>query len=173
MFMVSYDGAYEMLTAIVHRLHPVGFVRALRRASITDGPIRAAPLNNALTKGGITHCTLCERTRSQRGEAHRVPKFLTQLPLAQYKVFDPDPKATDLTGLLGPYFRDWLSHPNYEDVANVGQLKSTTRDIVVPFLRSRRLVRPFSGRIAAKLYRTEGTRRKRNRAQESKAHRRH
>jgi putative CocE/NonD family hydrolase len=58
------------------------------------------------------------------------------LPLNQYPVFNiPAPKnASELTGVLAPYFLDWLAHPTYDDYWKQWSIEENFQNIQVPAL---------------------------------------
>jgi hypothetical protein len=60
----------------------------------------------------------------------------TALPLNQYPVFNiaPPQNAAGLTGVLAPYFLDWLAHPTYDSYWKQWSIEENFQNITVPAL---------------------------------------
>jgi uncharacterized protein len=134
MFGVSYDGATQMLTAIVHPPHLVGICPGVTASNYHDGWAYQGGafqqwFDESWTSGLATN-TLARAAAKAPG----APKSTMHLPLAQYKLFDFDATASNLTASLAPYFLDWLSHPNYDDYWKRWSIEEHYPDIVVPAL---------------------------------------
>lgn len=134
MFGVSYDGATQMLTAIAHPPHLIGICPGLTPSNYHDGWVyQGGAFEQWFDEAWTTGLSANVLARSV-AKAPGVPKGLMQLPLARYRVFDLDPQSSDLTGLLAPHFRDWLSHPNYDQYWKRWSIEDYYPDIVVPAL---------------------------------------
>jgi uncharacterized protein len=136
MFGGSYVGATQMLAAIGHPPHLAGICPVVTASNYHEnwtyqGGAFEQWFNESWTSGlaqdTLDH-VIRDNTNARVGNA--------VLPLNQYPVFNiPAPqKASDLTGVLAPYFLDWLAHPTYDDYWKKWSIEENFQNIQVPAL---------------------------------------
>ncbi|MGA2048535.1 MAG: CocE/NonD family hydrolase, partial [Terracidiphilus sp.] len=136
MFGGSYVGATQMLAAIGHPPHLAGICPVVTASNYHEnwtyqGGAFEQWFNESWTSG-LAQDTLDHVIRDNTNP--RVGS--TVLPLNQYPVFNiPAPKnASELTGVLAPYFLDWLAHPTYDDYWKQWSIEENFQNIQVPAL---------------------------------------
>ena len=136
MFGGSYVGATQMLAAIGHPPHLAGICPVVTASNYHEnwtyqGGAFEQWFNESWTSG-LAQDTLDHVIRDNTNA--RVGSSV--LPLNQYPVFNiPAPhEASDLTGVLAPYFLDWLAHPTYDDYWKKWSIEENYQNIQVPAL---------------------------------------
>ena len=136
MFGGSYVGATQMLAAIGHPPHLAGICPVVTASNYHEnwtyqGGAFEQWFNESWTSG-LAQDTLDHVIRDNTNA--RVGSSV--LPLNQYPVFNiPPPRAaSDLTGVLAPYFLDWLAHPTYDDYWKKWSIEENFQNIQVPAL---------------------------------------
>jgi putative CocE/NonD family hydrolase len=132
----SYVGATQMLAAISHPPHLKGIAPWVTASNYHEnwtyqGGAFEQGFNESWTSG-LAQDTLDHLMR-------RITNFRvgsTVLPLSNYPVFNlKAPKdGTELTGVLAPYFLDWLAHPTYDDYWKKISIEENYQNITVPAL---------------------------------------
>ena len=136
MFGGSYVGATQMLTAIAHPPHLAGLCPVVTASNYHDGWTYQGGafeqwFNESWTSG-LAQDTLNRKISRNTNAMNGVWKA----PLTEYPLFEM-PKASsasDLTNTLAPYFRDWLSHPDYDQYWKRWSIEEQYREINVPIL---------------------------------------
>ena len=136
MFSGSYVGATQMLAAIGHPPHLAGICPIVTASNYHEnwtyqGGAFEQWFDESWTSG-LAQDTL-NRVIRQNTNA-RVGA--TVLPLNQYPVFNiaAPHSASALTGVLAPYFLDWLAHPGYDDYWKPWSIEENFQNIQVPAL---------------------------------------
>jgi putative CocE/NonD family hydrolase len=136
MFGGSYVGATQMLAAIGHPPHLAGICPVVTASNYHEnwtyqGGAFEQWFNESWTSGlaqDTLNRVIRDNTNARIGA--------TVLPLNQYPVFNIDPpqNAAALTGVLAPYFLDWLAHPTYDDYWKRWSIEENFQNITVPAL---------------------------------------
>ncbi len=136
MFGGSYVGATQMLTAIARPPHLAGICPIVTASNYHanwtyQGGAFEQWFNESWTSG-LAQDTL---NRMVQKDTNALEGIHT-LPLSKYSLFNfPDvPANFDLTGVLAPYFRDWLAHPGYDSYWKQWSIEEHFGDIQVPAL---------------------------------------
>jgi putative CocE/NonD family hydrolase len=133
MFGGSYVGATQMLAAIAHPPHLAGICPVVTASNYHDGWTYQGGafeqwFNESWTSG------LAQDTFNHLVQKHsNAVNGMWKTPLTNYPMFDLPETATS-TGLLAPYFLDWLAHPNYDDYWKAVSIEEHFGDITVPAL---------------------------------------
>jgi hypothetical protein len=136
MFGGSYVGATQMLAAIAHPPHLAGICPVVTASNYHEnwtyqGGAFEQWFDESWTSGlaqDTLNRLIKDRTNARVGD--------TVLPLNQYPVFNiaPPQDAAALTGVLAPYFLDWLAHPTYDDYWKQWSIEENYQNIQVPAL---------------------------------------
>lgn len=110
LWLGSYCGAVQLLTAIAQPPHLAGLLPDMTAANYHDGWVYRGGALEQWFNETWTSLVLVPDTLDRHIQKNAKPaQWAWKLPLASYPMFDLGP-----TGELAPYFWDWLEHPNYD-----------------------------------------------------------
>jgi putative CocE/NonD family hydrolase len=136
MFGGSYVGATQMLAAIGHPPHLAGICPVVTASNYHENwTYQGGALEQWFDESwtsGLAQDTLNRLIRDNTNARAGA----SVLPLDQYPVFNiPTPSSpAELTGVLAPYYLDWLAHPEYDDYWKQWSLEENFQNIHVPAL---------------------------------------
>jgi putative CocE/NonD family hydrolase len=127
MFGGSYVGATQMLAAIAHPPHLAGISPDVTASNYHDGwTYQGGAFEQWFNESWASG--LAENTLSRRVSADtNAMNWKNVLPLESYPLL-----ALPQAAALGPYFRDWLAHPSYDDYWKKISIEEQYAQIQVP-----------------------------------------
>ena len=137
MMGASYVGATQMLAAIAHPPHLTAIAPNMTASNYHDGwTYQGGALEQWFDQNWTSQLAQNTLQRLIAGNTNALVGVPT-LPLANYPVFNFGqlPADAQLTGVLAPYYLDWLAHPDYDDYWKQWSIEEHFSEIAVPMLQ--------------------------------------